>query len=485
MIHAGIAVGVSACARDKNDATSAVARCLQRIDDIDKHGPVINSVIEVNPEALKIAAAVARKTVRGVLHGAPILIKDNIETADAMETTAGSLALVGSKPKRDAFIVERLRAAGLVLMGKTNLSEWANIRSSKSTSGWSARGGLTRNPHRLDYNTSGSSSGSAAAVAAGLVSLAIGTETNGSIVSPASACGIVGLKPTMGLVSRSGIIPITPAQDTAGPMTRSVREAALLLSVIAGADARDPATVDAVVQDYAVGLVPGALRGKRLGVVRSLAGENTKVLALFDEALKAMRDAGAVIIDPVVLPHHEELGRPSFVAMLAEFRSALNAYLADRGAQVRSLAEVMAFNEAHREQEMPHFAQEFFVTAEKLGTEEAVAMAAEARTLVKRLSGPEGIDAALREHSLDALICPTNDPVHRTDLVNGDTRGRVCSSPAAIAGYPHLTVPMGFVDDLPIGLSFMGAAWGERGLLAIGHGFEEVMPAFREPRFLR
>jgi amidase len=264
-----------------------------------------------------------------------------------------------------------------------------------------------------------------------------------------------------------------------------VREAALLLSVIAGADARDAATVDAVVQDYATALVPGALRGKRLGVVRSLAGENAKVLALFEEALKAMRDAGAVIIDPVVLPHQEELGRPAFVAMLAEFRSALNAYLADRGAQVRSLAEVMAFNQAHREQEMPHFAQEFFETAEKLGTEEAVAMAAEARMLVKRLSGPEGIDAALREHSLDALICPTNDPVHRTDLLNGDTRGRVCSSPSAIAGYPHLTVPMGFVDDLPIGLSFMGTAWGERGLLAIGHGFEEVMPAFREPRFLR
>ena len=461
----------------------ATERCLQRIDEIDKHGPAINSVIEINSDARRIAEALEGKAPLSALHGLPILIKDNIETADAMETTAGSLALVGSKPKRDAFIVERLRASGLVLLGKTNLSEWANIRSSKSTSGWSARGGLTRNPHRLTHNTSGSSSGSAAAVAAGLVPLAIGTETNGSIVSPASACGVVGFKPTVGMVSRTCIIPITHWQDTAGPMARTVREAAMLLNVIAGRDERDAMTKDARVTDFVAALRADALKGKRLGVVRAMSGENAQVLALFEQALKAMRDAGAIIVDPVELPHHSEINRPAFLAMLTEFRADLNAYLRERGASVKSVAEVIAFNEAHREQELLHFGQDFFELAEKLGTEEAVAMAKEARTEARRLAGPEGIDAALREHQLDALICPTNDPIHKTDLANGDARVRVCSAPAAIAGYPHLTVPMGFVDDLPVGLSFSGAAWSDASMLALGHGFEQVMPAFREPKF--
>lgn len=479
----GAALALTGCAH-RQPVLGALERSLQRIEEIDKHGPAINAVIEINPDARSIAEALEGKTALSALHGVPVLIKDNIETADAMETTAGSLALVGARPKRDAFIVERLRASGLVLLGKTNLSEWANIRSSKSTSGWSARGGLTRNPHWLTHNTSGSSSGSAAAVAAGLVPLAIGTETNGSIVSPASACGIVGFKPTVGMVSRSGIIPITHWQDTAGPMARTVREAASLLNVIAGSDERDAMTKDARVTDFTAGLRADALKGKRLGVVRAMTGGHAAVLALFEQSLKAMRDAGAIVVDPVELRHHDEINRPAFLAMLTEFRADLNAYLEQRGAKVTSLAAVIAFNEGHRAQELPHFGHDFFELAEKLGTDEALAMAKEARTEARRLAGPEGIDAALREHQLDALICPTSDPIHKTDLAKGDAHVRVCSSPAAIAGYPHLTVPMGFVDDLPVGLSFFGTAWSDAAMLALGHAFEQAMPAFREPRFL-
>lgn len=444
---------------------------------------MINAVIELNPEAREIAKQLDGEKSRGPLHGVPVLIKDNIDTADGMQTTAGSLALLGSKPAHDAFLVQRLRASGLVLLGKTNLSEWANIRSPRSTSGWSARGGLTRNPHKLAYNTSGSSSGSAAAVAAGLASLAIGTETNGSIISPASACGIVGLKPTVGLVSRSGIIPISHWQDTAGPMTRTVRDAALLLNVIAGVDANDPATQEAQVSDFTSQLAVDTLRGKRLGVVRSMAGSNTQVLEQFETALQRMREAGAIIVDPVELPHERELGKFAFPAMLVELRADLNAYLERRGASVRSLAEVIAFNEKHREAEMPYFGQEFFVQSEKLGTSEAIAIGAEARATARRLAGPEGIDAALKADQLDALICPTNDLIYRTDLAKGDGRTRGCSTPAAVAGYPHLTVPMGFVEGLPVGLSFFGAAWTDGLLLGLGHAFEQVMPAFREPAF--
>jgi amidase len=302
-------------------------------------------------------------------------------------------------------------------------------------------------------------------------------------VSPASACGVVGFKPTLGLVSCSGIIPITHWQDTAGPMARTVREAAMLLNVIAGSDERDAMTKDARVADFTAGLRSDALKGKRLGVVRVMSGENAQVLALFEQALKAMRDAGAIIVDPVELPHRDEINRPAFLAMLTEFRADLNAYLEQRGAKVKSLAEVIAFNASHREQELPHFGQDFLELAEKLGTDEAIAMAKEARAEARRLAGPEGIDAALREHQLDALICPTNDPIHQTDLARGDAHGRVFSAPAAIAGYPHLTVPMGFVDDLPVGLSFFGAAWSDAAMLALGHGFEQAMPAFREPKF--
>jgi amidase len=439
--------------------------CLQRITSIDRTGPRVNAVIELNPEIKGIAAACKP----GLLHGLPILIKDNIETADAMQTTAGSLALRDHKPKRDAALVTRLRDAGAVILGKTNLSEWANIRSPNSTSGWSARGGLTRNPHRLAHSASGSSSGSAAAVAAGLAPAAIGTETNGSIVSPASACGIVGFKPTVGLVSGTGIIPITHWQDTAGPMTLTVRDAALLMQAIS--------------EKFTVELPQDALKGARLGVLRKQSGKHPQVLALFDATLQKLRDAGATIVDPAALPNTREAGSLSWKAMLIELRADLNAYLEQRDGNVRSLAELISFNEQHRDAEMPHFGQEFFEQAEKLGTPEIIAAGREARERAQKLAGPDGIDAALKAHDLDALICPTNDPVGLIDLKAGDTNERVASTPAAVAGYPHLTVPMGFVDGLPVGFSFIGTANADARILALGHAFEQITQARRSPDF--
>ncbi|WP_395753222.1 amidase [Prosthecobacter sp.] len=440
--------------------------CLKRIVEIDKTGPCVNAVLELNPAAKDLAD----RAPAGPLHGLPILLKDNIETADAMQTTAGSLALLNHKPKADAPLVARLRAAGAVILGKTNLSEWANIRSPNSTSGWSARGGLTRNPHRLTHSASGSSSGSAAAVAAGLAPAAIGTETNGSIVSPASACGIVGFKPTVGLISGAGIIPITHHQDTAGPMTLTVEDAALLMQILA--------------ENFTVDLKPDALKGARLGVLRGHCGKNPEVLALFETALEKLRAAGAIIVDPVKLPNFREAGALSWKSMLIELRTDLNAYLEQRGGDVRSLAELIAFNEAHRSEEMPHFAQEFFEQSEKLGTPEIIAEGETAREKARRLAGPEGIDAALLEHHLDALICPTNDPVGLIDLAKGDTNERVASTPAAVAGYPHLTVPLGFVEGLPIGLSFMGTANADARILALGNAFEDITKARRPPGFL-
>lgn len=436
------------------------AHFLERIERLDRD---VNAVIEINPQAQTIATA-ARS---GLLHGLPVLIKDNIETADAMQTTAGSLALRDHKPKRDAALVTRLRDAGAVILGKTNLSEWANIRSPNSTSGWSARGGLTRNPHRLTHSASGSSSGSAAAVAAGLAPAAIGTETNGSIVSPASACGIVGFKPTVDLINGSGIIPITHWQDTAGPMTLTVRDASLVMQVLA--------------DKFTTELPKNALKGARLGVLRKQSGKQPKVLALFDETLNKLRDAGATIVDPVELPHAREAGALSWKAMLIELRADLNAYLEQRGGDVRSLSELIAFNEQHRDVEMPHFGQEFFEQAEKLGTPEIIAAGEEARELAKQLAGPEGIDAVLKAHDLDALICPTNDPAGVIDLAKGDEDVRVVSTPAAVAGCPHLTVPMGFVDGLPVGFSFMGTAHDDAHILALGHAFEQLTQARRAP----
>ena len=442
-----------------------VEHCLERIAQIDQSGPRVNAVLELNPAVRALAAS----SPSGALHGLPILIKDNIETADGMQTTAGSLALQGHKPLRDAALVTRLREAGAVILGKTNLSEWANIRSPNSTSGWSARGGLTRNPHRLTHSASGSSSGSAAAVAAGLAPAAIGTETNGSIVSPASACGIVGFKPTVGLISGSGIIPITHWQDTAGPMTLTVRDAALLMQVLAG--------------NFSVDLQPEALKGARLGVVRGECGNHPQVLALFETALEKLRAAGAIIVDPVELPTLGKAGALSWQAMLIELRTELNAYLEQRGGEVRSLAELIAFNEQHRAEEMPHFGQEFFERAEQLGTPEIIAAGAAARENARRLAGPEGMDAALQAHQLDALISPTNDPAGPIDLAHGDTDVRVASTPAAVAGYPHLTVPLGLVEGLPVGFSFMGTAHADARILALGHAFEMMMQARRAPEF--
>ncbi len=442
-----------------------VEHFFERIAQIDKAGPRVNAILELNPLAKDIAA----HCPAGVLHGMPILIKDNIETADGMHTTAGSLALRDHLPQRDAVLVTRLREAGAITLGKTNLSEWANIRSPNSTSGWSARGGLTRNPHLLTHSASGSSSGSAAAVAAGLAPAAIGTETNGSIVSPASVCGIVGFKPTVGLISGAGIIPITHWQDTAGPMTLTVQDAALLMQVL--------------VEGFTVEFKPNALKGARLGVIRAQCGKNPQVLALFEDALQKLREAGAIIVDPVKLPNMREAGALSWKAMLIELRTELNAYLEQRGGDVRSLAELIAFNEQHRDTEMPHFAQEFFEQADKLSTPEIIAEGKRARDLARKLAGPEGIDATLQSHQLDAMICPTNDPVGRIDLVHGDTNERVASTPAAVAGYPHLTVPLGFAEDLPIGFSLIGTANSDARILALGHAFEQITAARRAPEF--
>ena len=441
---------------------SLVEHFSARIARFDRSGPQINAVLELNPDAQTIAKACKA----GLLHGLPVLIKDNIETADAMQTTAGSLALRGHKPARDAALVTRLREAGAVILGKTNLSEWANIRSPNSTSGWSARGGLTRNPHKLTHTASGSSSGSAAAVAAGLAPAAIGTETNGSIVSPASACGIVGFKPTLGRINGNGIIPITHHQDTAGPMTLTVRDAALLMQVLA-----DDFTAPA----------PLSLAGIRLGVLRKQSGSHPQVLERFEATLKQLREAGAILIDPVELPNAREAGSLAFKAMLIELRADLNAYLAQRGGDVRSLAELIAFNEAHRDTEMPHFGQEFFEQAEKLGTPDIIAAGEQARKLARQLAGPDGIDAALQAHDLDALICPTNDPAGLIDLKKGDDNVRVASTPAAVAGYQHLTLPMGHVDGLPIGLSLISTAKTDERLLALGQTIEHLTQARLSP----
>lgn len=455
---------------------------------LDKTGPCIRAILELNPQARPACLELARAPSRSALHGAPILIKDNIDTADAMETTAGSLALLGGrKPAKDAFIVSRLRSAGLVILGKTNLSEWANIRSPGSTSGWSAHGGLTLNPHHLAHSASGSSSGSAAAVAAGLAPAAIGTETNGSIISPASACGVVGLKPTVGRLSRSGIIPITQWQDTAGPMTLTVKDAALLMNVLSGVDEEDPHTLDGRAHsgdDHTAGLTPDALRGKRVGVVREMCGSNPQVTAVFETALEAIRQAGAVIVDDVQIPGSRKAATLAWTAMLTELRQDLNAYLAARKAGVLSLREVMDFNEAHATEELKYFGQEFFEEAERRGTPEAIQKAQEFRALARQMAGPEGIGKALDSYNVDVLVCATNDPVHRIDLGHGDNHSRCACGPSAVAGWPHLTVPMGTVGALPVGISFFGAAWSEPLLLACGHAFELQMPRRPTPGFL-
>ncbi len=467
-----------------------VAGYLARIRSLDQSGPRLRAVLEVNPDALAIAATLDKerkeKGPRGPLHGVPVLIKDNIDTADHMHTTAGSLALVDAPaPKADAFVVQKLREAGAVILGKTNLSEWANFRGKRSTSGWSGRGGLTRNPYALDRNPSGSSSGSAVAVAASLCAVAVGTETDGSIVSPSNACGIVGLKPTLGLVSRSGIIPIAHSQDTAGPMGRSVRDVALLLGALAGPDPRDAATElsrGKAQLDYAHFLDPAGLKGARLGVVRSFMGPNPNLAKAFSAALETLKGAGAELVDPVEMSTGG-YDDPEFEVLLYEFKTDLAAYLAARGGAMKDLESLIKFDEAHADQELRYFGQQILQQANGKGplTEPAYLKALET---CRRLSRAEGIDAALDKHKLDALLAPTGNPADVTDLVNGGGGDGSCSSPAAVAGYPHLTVPMGSAFGLPVGLSFFGRAWSEPTLLKLGFAFEQISQARRPPHYL-
>jgi amidase len=464
---------------------------LARIRAIDQHGPRLHSVLELNPEAQALAAELDRERgaghPRGPLHGLPVLLKDNIDTQDRMATTAGSLALVGARtPPRDAFVAGRLRAAGALLLGKTNLSEWANLRSTHSVSGWSGRGGLTHNPYALDRNASGSSSGSAVAVAANLCAAAVGTETDGSITSPAALCGIVGLKPTVGLVSRAGIIPLSHTQDTAGPMARRVEDAAILLSAMTGVDPRDPATLaskDHIAPDYTAFLDPDGLRGARLGVARNLFGENRQVNRLMEGVLRTLQAKGAVLVDPVELASSAYEAAEQEV-LLYEFKADFQAYMAGRdpGSAVPDMAALIAFNERQQAREMPFFGQELLIQAQAKGplTDEAYR---KALATCRSLAGP-GIDKLMDQHRLDALICPTSGPAWLTDLVNGDQAISACCTPAAVAGYPHLTVPAGFVFGLPVGLSLFGRAWSEPTLLKLGYAFEQATHQRRAPRYL-
>ncbi len=466
-------------------------RYLQRIDEIDKAGPMVNSIIEANPDAIQIASEldVERKAkgVRGPLHGIPILIKDNIDTADNMSTTAGSLALVGSHVASDAFVVAQLRKAGAVIMGKTNLSEWANIRCSHSTSGWSGRGGLTRNPYALDRNPCGSSSGTGAGVSANLAVAGVGTETDGSVVCPSSANGLAGLKPTVGLISRSGIIPISHSQDTAGPMARTVRDVAILLGAMAGADTTDAGTADPqrkAFPDYTKFLDPAGLKGARVGVVRKYFGFNDAVDALMETLLGEMKQAGAEIIDPADIPTIGKFDDTELTVMLYELKADLEAYLARRSdCPVKNLKGVIEFNEHHRDREMPYFGQDLFVKAQEKGplsSKEYV----DALASNHRLSRTEGIDFVMDKFKLDALVAPTGGPAWLTDLINGDHVAGGSSSAAAVAGYPNINVTAGYISGLPVGISFFGRAWSEPTLLKIAYSFEQLTKARKKPRFL-
>ena len=476
----------------KYTSKSLVSKYLERMKDVDSSGPAVNSVIEINSEAEAIAETLDRerksKGARGPLHGIPILIKDNIDTADRMMTTAGSLALLNSHATRDAFIVQRLRHAGAVILGKTNLSEWANFRSTHSSSGWSGRGGQTKNPYALDRNPCGSSSGSGAATAASMCAGSIGTETDGSIVCPSSANSLVGIKPTLGLVSRSGIIPIAHSQDTAGPMTRTVTDGAILLGVLTGIDARDNATRASQGKsftDYTQFLNKDALRGARLGVARKFFGFNDRV----DQQLKAMiaeiKTLGATIIDPAEIPTTGKFDDSELEVLLYEFKADLNLYLAARGpaAQVRSLKQLIEFNEKNREREMPYFGQELFIRAEAKGPLTSKDYRA-ALQKNQRLSRTQGIDFVMRRHRLDALLAPTGGPAWTTDWLNGDHFTGGYSTPSAVAGYPHITVPAGYVFGLPFGLSFFGAAYSEPKLIGLAYAFEQATKVRRRPQFL-
>jgi amidase len=479
-------------AAGKTTSEKLVSLYLARIDGLDQSGPGLNSVIQKNPDALAIARALDKerreKGPRGPLHGIPIIIKDNIDTADAMETTAGSLALLGSKPAKDAFIVGQLRAAGAVIIGKANLSEWANFRSTHSTSGWSGRGGQTRNPFAIDRNPSGSSSGTAAAVSANMVAAGVGTETDGSIVSPSSCCGIVGIKPTVGLVSRSGIIPIAHSQDTAGPMARTVSDAATLLGILAGPDPDDPATQASgarFYKDYREFLAAGGLKGARIGVLRAKAFNfSSRLDPILQTVVDAMRSAGAEVVDPVEFPTLGQTDEAEFEVLLYEFKADLQAYLAARpGAAIKTLEDLVAFDIKQAAAEMPFFGQEIVEQAAKKGplTDKAYL---DALAKCRELMREKGIDAVLAAHKLDALVALTNGPAHMTDLVNGDAFSGSSSSPAAVAGYPSITIPAGYVFGLPVGVSFIGTAWSEPELIKLAYGLEQALGNRQVPRLL-
>ncbi len=453
---------------------------LARINAVDRNGPRLGAVVEVNPDAVALARQLDRERkenrVRGPLHGVPILIKDNIETGDGMKTTAGSLALADWHAPQDAAVAMRLRAAGALILGKMNLSEWANFRSTHSTSGWSGRGGQTHNPYALDRNPSGSSSGSAVAVSASLCAGAIGTETDGSVTSPASINGIVGLKPTVGLVSRAGIVPISASQDTAGPMARTVRDVALLLSAMA--DSKK------AVSDYTRYLEPHGLRGARLGIPRKFFGSDAPLAGFLSRCVDALKKAGAEVIDPADLPAHGQLDAPEMEVLLYEFKDGLNRYLArlPPGMPARTLQELIAYNEEHRDQEMRFFGQDLFTQAQLKGPL-SEAKFVKARADCVRFSRTEGIDAVVDKYKLDALVTLTSGPAWLIDYVNGDRYTGGCTTPAAVAGYPHITVPAGFYSGLPIGLSFFGAAWSEPTLLKLAYAWEQETKARRKPAF--
>ena len=465
---------------------------LARIEAIDRSGPTLRSVIELNPEAAAIADALdaerKAKGPRGPLHGIPILIKDNIDTGDRMMTTAGSLALEGSIAARDAFVAERLRAAGAVILGKTNLSEWANIRSMKSTSGWSARGGQVKNPYVLDRNACGSSSGTGAAIAANLAAVGVGTETDGSIVCPSSVSGLVGIKPTVGLVGRSGIIPISHSQDTAGPMTRTVADAAALLTVMTGIDPRDAATKRSAGKssDYTTALDANALKGARIGVARKrYFGYSPATDQVIDAAIAEMKARGATIVDPADIPNAGGFDECELEILLYELKADLNAYLGALGpsAKVHSLADVIAFNEREKAREMPFFGQDLFVSAQKKGPLTTPAYR-QALTTCQTRARAQGIDAVFARLKLDAIIAPTGSPAWPTDVINGDHFLGASSTPAAVAGYPSITVPAGDVHGLPVGLSFIGQAWSEAKLIALAYAFEQATHHRQPPKFL-
>jgi len=478
--------------KGKLTAKKLTEEYLARINELDKKGPKINAIIEINPDALELAEKLDEERkkgkVRGPLHGIPIVIKDNIGTADKMLTTAGSLALDGHIPSEDAFIVKKLREAGAIILAKANLSEWANFRSTRSSSGWSSRGGQTRNPYVLDRSPCGSSSGSAVAVAANLCSVAIGTETNGSVICPANVNSVVGIKPTVGLVSRTGIIPISHNQDTAGPMARTVRDAAILLGAMAGEDPGDPAIVmprGEIPADYTQYLVENGLQDARIGVGRNFFGKNNLIDQIMEEAIEKMKEAGATIIDPTNIDTSKELRDPQFEVLLFDFKHDMNEYLAKycTKPKINTLKDLIEFNEKHKDKVMPYFLQEIIIMAEKKGSLTSKEYK-EALEKCRKLSREDGIDKVMKEHNLDAIIAPSGGVAWPVDWINGDHFTGGSSSPAAISGYASITVPAGYVFGLPIGITFIGGPYQEPKLLKLAYAFEQKTKVRQPPKYL-